>query len=1481
MKFDEARETVLALLRQQGKAKNSEMLAHIGGDTALLELVREDLLFEALADDMRGAGLRYTGPDIKATSDGDAGPVKLFLSYGRRDASVLAERLEKDLKRKGFQVWRDTREIKPGTNWHEEITDGLRSSQIVVALMTPHSTRTTRDAASADSVDSVCLGEIAYALFQPPAQPVVPVMAQTCEPPLAIFHLDYVDLRQWQDNEEQYQVGLERLLDGIAAARRGEKRYRSWHHLLDPFDFAAFLHAKREGFTGRRWLFDAIDLWRTTGGGGRVLLIKGDPGTGKSAVVAELVHRNPGGQVLAYHCCQWDVGDTLEPWRFVRSISAMIAGKLEEYAAQLADPNLRDILSEKSCRRDPASAFERGVLTPLEKLHAPEGGPRYLLIDALDEALAVSPGEPDLVSLLASRVDRLPPWIRLVATTRKESTVLDRLSGFGAREIEAQSLENLTDLRAYICNRIESRALAERVREEHLSVVDFTSQLVEKSKGNFLYARQALDGISTGCHSFSMSGELPPGLGGLYAQRFSQLYPDEMSFASVAVVLEVICAAREPLDVSLIATATGLDPDAELPRIISRLSGYVTRHPGADGRALFAVYHKSLSDWLTDENRAGQLHWVSVKQGHRRLGALAWNEFKNIGGELPRYLLRHAVTHLIPSESWSSIIGEDDEPGLLCDLRFIEAKCSAGLGLELLADYDVVLGALSELREERVSQMAREQACKAYALSLEDCFRRRQAGKLVSLPSPPRACRPSIRLNSEIIEGTAFEGATRVSRVRQFFGFVNRCCHILGEHPEWTKLKAANYGDESAVSRQGEALCEQSLVNLLQRRPGNPHPPLHPACRAILKGHNATVRTLAVSADFTRAISGSDDTTLRLWDIASGVSRVLLGHGGSVRAVVVSHDFTMALSGSDDETLRLWDLVSGECRVFEGHIGGIKALAVSPDFSRAVSGSDDGTLRTWDLGSGESRVLKGHTRSVMAIAANTDLTRAISGSRDGTFRFWNLISGESQLFKSPRVQINSLVANVEFTQAISGGGNSLRLWDLATGESRIFPDMVTDDFFLDDGISPMAQRNRHAGEIMSVAASADFTYAISGSGFGTGDTMRTLRIWNLRDWDSFFLQGADEVNAVVVSADFSQALSGGSSRTLQLWDLSRGEAPNRVRDSHDAGVNVVLADFEASIALSGSDDRTLRLWNLASGDSRSFRVHTGRVHALSVSADYVKVLSGGRDNSLHLLNVADGKCRRFVGHTANINSVAASADFSQAITCSDDQTLRLWHLDSGESRRFEGHTGSIRAIVMNAEFSRAISCSEDHTLRIWELESGGSRVLSGHDREVTSVAASADFSQALSGSADTTLRLWDMISGESRVLKGHSGAITSVIACPNFAKAFSASDDGTIRIWDLCSGQCRVLAGHGGGIKAFAVSADLSMAVSGGDDETLRLWDLTSESCLALYHADSPIRSLAVNFGLARYICGCEDGQVHFLTLRHGRELSRERGSCK
>ena len=74
-------------------------------------------------------------------------------------------------------------------------------------------------------------------------------------------------------------------------------------------------------------------------------------------------------------------------------------------------------------------------------------------------------------------------------------------------------------------------------------------------------------------------------------------------------------------------------------------------------------------------------------------------------------------------------------------------------------------------------------------------------------------------------------------------------------------------------------------------------------------GHNDDVVSVAFSPDGRTALSGSDDNTLILWDVASGSElRRFTGHRDDVWSVAFSPDGRTALSGSGDETLILWQV---------------------------------------------------------------------------------------------------------------------------------------------------------------------------------------------------------------------------------------------------------------------------------------------------------------------------------------------------------------------------------------------------------------------------------------------------------------------------------------------------------------------------------------------------------------------------------------------
>jgi len=88
-----------------------------------------------------------------------------------------------------------------------------------------------------------------------------------------------------------------------------------------------------------------------------------------------------------------------------------------------------------------------------------------------------------------------------------------------------------------------------------------------------------------------------------------------------------------------------------------------------------------------------------------------------------------------------------------------------------------------------------------------------------------------------------------------------------------------------------------------------------------------------------------------------------------------------AISGSFDKTLKVWDLESGAClRMLEGHSHWVTSVSVTPDGRRAVSASHDHTLRVWDLESGLCLALFPAVAPALSVAVSSCRASIVCGT---------------------------------------------------------------------------------------------------------------------------------------------------------------------------------------------------------------------------------------------------------------------------------------------------------------------------------------------------------------------------------------------------------------------------------------------------------------------------------------------------------------------
>jgi WD40 repeat protein len=589
--------------------------------------------------------------------------------------------------------------------------------------------------------------------------------------------------------------------------------------------------------------------------------------------------------------------------------------------------------------------------------------------------------------------------------------------------------------------------------------------------------------------------------------------------------------------------------------------------------------------------------------------------------------------------------------------------------------------------------------------------------------------------------------------------------------------------------------------------------------------------------------------------------RTLTGHDGGINAVAISADGTRAISGTANGTVQVWDLTTHRQlgRPLTGHDGGINAVAISADGTRAISGSWDGTVRVWDLtiGGQFGRPLTGHDGGIKAVAISADGTRAISAGMNRTLRVWDLTTG-GQLggpLTGHEGGIRTVVFSPDGTRAISTGdaddwdSSTVLLWDLTTG--RLLSRLLTD---------------------ASVSISADGTRAFSASGDGDDDT---VQVWDLTTGrrHGHFRTGHDGMIRAVFSQDGTRSIGAGDDRTLRDWDLTAGYRRGLLRTGHDGMIRAVAFSADRTRAISAGDDRTLRVWDLTIGGQldRPLTGHSRGVDAVAISPDGTRAISAGgaRDDVTVLLwDLATGdQLDRFPWRRdGGVQTVAITADGTRAISAGRDRSGQVWDLTTGHQlgRYPTGHGGGINAkVAISVDGTRAISADDDGILRVWDLTSGhelGSR-LTGHGGSVRALAISQDGTRAISagGSADEgTVLLWDLTTGHQLgrypggqldgSFTGNPGGINSVAISADGTRAIGGSYDGTIQVWDLTTGGQlgRPLTGHDGGINAVAISPDGTRAISTGDDRILRVWDLLNLKSIDIVALGSGVRSCAI-----------------------------------
>lgn len=178
--------------------------------------------------------------------------------------------------------------------------------------------------------------------------------------------------------------------------------------------------------------------------------------------------------------------------------------------------------------------------------------------------------------------------------------------------------------------------------------------------------------------------------------------------------------------------------------------------------------------------------------------------------------------------------------------------------------------------------------------------------------------------------------------------------------------------------------------------PDDGHSDVEELTVSLTAKHDDAVWALAFSRDGRFLVSGSDDSTARLWtgtDLQP-VGSPLAGHTGPVRSAAFSPDGALIATGSQDATVRIWNSqTQAVVQVIESPSTRIHSVAFSPLGQHVASAASDNSIRIWDASSGRAvaQLLNSNDEGVSSVVFSPDGTRVAAGSAKGVVRIWDRV----------------------------------------------------------------------------------------------------------------------------------------------------------------------------------------------------------------------------------------------------------------------------------------------------------------------------------------------------------------------------------------------------------------------------------------------------------------------------------------------------------
>ncbi|HEY2148418.1 MAG TPA: c-type cytochrome domain-containing protein, partial [Pirellulales bacterium] len=547
-----------------------------------------------------------------------------------------------------------------------------------------------------------------------------------------------------------------------------------------------------------------------------------------------------------------------------------------------------------------------------------------------------------------------------------------------------------------------------------------------------------------------------------------------------------------------------------------------------------------------------------------------------------------------------------------------------------------------------------------------------------------------------------------------------------------------------------------------------------------LKGHSGPITALAtLPTNDKEILSGSEDGTLRQWNVENGGQSRQFGHGGPITAVAIRPDGKRIASAGAGNVVKLWNAENNQ-PVAELR-GDFRTLVETGRLDRAL---ETARLKAADAkrlaAEGEQRV-KQETDAIKAAkdaktaaekalaektaAAKPALDNKANADKDAAAAVAAAKTAADKL-KDAKAAAEKDKNNKDLAKAAEDAKKAADEADKKVAETKKRVEDTTN-------AAKEPQREVRRAERSLEAAGRRIETTEQAAKHATEEVPVLKKAAEAAEAAQKTAEAAAEAGkkkvkeseamtrGLAFSPDNMYLAVAGDNKLVQTWSAETG-APADTFTGLTAVVQVVAYASSGGI-LAGAADKSVVLWNAQPSWTLQRTIGTAddpkklvdRVISLDFSPDGKLLATGSgepsRSGELKLWNPADGGLVRTItdAHSDTIFCVRFSPSGEQIASCGADRFVKVWTTATGALvRAFEGHTHHVLGVAWQADGKGLASCGADNVVKVWDVSTGDQRrTIEGFGKEVTAITFVGGMPRVLTTSGDRTVRLHNTENG--------------------------------------------------------------------------------------------------------------------------------------